>query len=131
MPASLPPGSKLGGYGVGLSRKVVGLALPYDEVINHAMPRMMQVSGTRLAACPGIRLDQLMIFEQLLQKMLDKRVASRDPTQLFAKNLPDLSPELFGGLTVVFQVTLGLLVHVEEINRPFGRFKPRVLPPAW
>ena len=69
MPASLSPGGKLGGYGVGLSSKVVGLALPYDEVINQAMPRMMQVSGTRLA-CPGIRLDQLMIFEQLLQKML-------------------------------------------------------------
>ena len=65
MPASLPPGSKFGGYGMGLSRKVVGLALPYDEVVNQAMPRMMQVSGTRLA-CPGIRLDQLMIFKQLL-----------------------------------------------------------------
>ena len=60
----------------------------------------------------------------------DKRVASRDPTQLFAKNLPDLSPELFGGLTMVFEVTLGLLVHVEEINRPFGRFQPRVLHPG-
>ena len=65
MPASLSPGSKLGGYGVGLSSKVVSLALPYDEVVNQTMPRMMQVGGTCLA-CPGIRLDQLMIFKQLL-----------------------------------------------------------------
>ena len=66
MPASLSPGGKLGGYGVGLSSKVVGLALPYYEVVNHTMPRVMQVSGTCLA-CPGIRLDQLMILKQLLQ----------------------------------------------------------------
>ena len=59
-------------------------------------------------------------------------MASRDPAQLLVKNLPDLSPELFGGLAMVFEVTLGLLVHVEEVNRPaFGRFKPRMLYPAW
>ena len=50
----------------------------------------------------------------------DKRVAIRDSTQLFTKNVPDLSPKLFGGLAMVFLVTVRLLVHF-----------PRMLHPAW